>query len=143
MMLEVGGMESIPPAYAGGTDIRRIRKVSRHISEILGQILMIVFVVVAGGTPIVVLVLSILNFTRIKTRRVAIALKALAALAIWAFLAFSIIMVLFMVVFEVPAFAPQATIFALVILIYALAGGGLIYWMKRQSKLLPAAPALP
>jgi hypothetical protein len=116
----------------------------RQASDILGQLLLIGFFVIAAVTPIMILVLSILNFTRYTARRLAITLKALAALAIWACLTFILIMVFFMVVFQFPAYVSQANalissvIFILGTLIYALAGGGLIYWMKRQSRSMPA-----
>ena len=116
-------------------------------SDILGQILVVGFFVIAGLTPIVVLVLSILNFTRYPARRAAITLKALAALAIWAALTFMLIMVFIMVVFQFPSYVSQSNalietvIFAVGVLIYALVGGALIYWMKRQSRPSQIAPA--
>lgn len=116
----------------------------RQASGILGQILLIGLFVIGGVTPIIILVLSILNFTRYTARRLAITLKALAALAIWAGLTFMLIMVFFMVVFQFPAYVSQSNalistvIFIVGTLIYALVGGGLIYWMKRQSRAMPA-----
>lgn len=120
---------------------------SRQVSNLVGETIVIVFAIVAGGTPIVVLVLSILSFTRIKTRRVAIALKALAALAIWGFLTFVVVTLFIMVVFQWPAYTSSANelmdtaIFIVGLLIYALAGSALIYWMKRQAKLSQITPA--
>jgi hypothetical protein len=119
----------------------------RQASGILGQILLIGLFVIAGVTPVIILVLSILNFTRYTARRTAITLRALAALAIWACLTFILIMVFIMVVFQFPSYVSQSNalietvIFVVGALIYALTGGGLIYWMKRQSKLSPTAPA--
>jgi cytochrome bd-type quinol oxidase subunit 2 len=116
---------------------------SRQVSNLVGETIVIVFAIVAGGTPIVVLVLSILNFVRIKTRRVAIALKALAALAIWGFLTFVVVMLFIMVVFQWPGSANElmdTAIFVVGLLIYAMAGSALIYWMKRQSKLSQLPP---
>jgi hypothetical protein len=116
----------------------------RQASDILGQILVIGFFVIAAVTPIMILVLSILNFTRYPARRTAITLKALAALAIWAGLTFLLIMIFIMVVFQFPSYVSQSNalietvIFVVGALIYALVGGGLIYWMKRQSKPMPA-----
>jgi hypothetical protein len=116
----------------------------RQASDILGQILVIGFFVIAAVTPIMILVLSILNFTRYPARRTAITLKALAALAIWAGLTFLLIMVFIMVVFQFPSYVSQSNalietvIFVVGALIYALVGGGLIFWMKRQSKPMPA-----
>ncbi len=116
----------------------------RQASDILGQILVIGFFVIAAVTPIMILVLSILNFTRYSARRTAITLKALAALAIWAGLTFLLIMVFIMVVFQFPSYVSQSNalietvIFVVGALIYALVGGGLIFWMKRQSKPMPA-----
>jgi hypothetical protein len=116
----------------------------RQASGILGQILLIGLFVIGGVTPVIILVLSILNFTRYTARRLAITLKALAALAIWAGLTFMLIMVFFMVVFQFPAYVSQSNalistvIFIVGTLIYALVGGGLIYWMKRQSRAMPA-----
>lgn len=116
----------------------------RQASDIFGQILLIGFFVIAGVTPLIILALTILNFTRNSARRTAITLKALAALAIWAILTFILVMIFIMVVFQFPAYVSQANalistvIFVVGTLIYALAGGGLIYWMKRQSRLMPA-----
>jgi hypothetical protein len=116
----------------------------RQASDILGQILVIGFFVIAAVTPIMILVLSILNFTRYPARRTAITLKALAALAIWAGLTFLLIMVFIMVVFQFPSYVSQSNalietvIFVVGALIYALVGGGLIFWMKCQSKPMPA-----
>jgi hypothetical protein len=121
--------------------------VSHQVNEILGQILLIVFFAVAGAMPLVILALSILNFSRYAPRRTAITLKALAALAIWACLTFILVMVFIMVVFQFPAYKSQANettgtvIFTVGTLIYALAGAALIYWMKRQSKRSPVVAA--
>jgi hypothetical protein len=113
--------------------------VSRQVNGILGEILLIVFFAVAGSTPLIIQILGILNFSRYAARRAAITLKALAALVIWALLTFTVVMVFIMAVFQFPAYRSQANettgtvIFSVATLIYALTGGALIYWMKRQS----------
>jgi hypothetical protein len=123
--------------------------VLRQVNDILGQISLIGFCVVAGLTPVVILVVSIVNFARFAARRVAILLKTLAALAIWVFLTFGFIMAFMVLVFPGPGYAARTqsddlkvtVIFIVAIVIYALAGSGLIYWIKRQGKRSQTAPA--
>ena len=93
-----------------------------------------------GGTPLVIVVLGILNIVRNKLNRTTIVLQALAALAVWIFLTFAIVMIFFMTVFEYPAYRSRTdeiksdAIFIVGTVIYFIVAGLLIYWTKRQSK---------
>jgi hypothetical protein len=114
----------------------------RKLNDIIGIVLLYGFFAVAAITPVVILVLSILNFVRNAPRRLAIVLKALAALMIWSFLTFTIIMVFIMIVFSYPVQSETNSlalngIFALQGLIYLVIGLVLIYWMKRQGRRIP------
>lgn len=94
-------------------------------------------------TPLIILVLGIVNFRRDKMRQAAIILQAVAALAIWTILSFVIVMIFFMTVFEYPAYRSQAdnlkstAIFLDGGFFYFLVAGVLIYWTKRQTKRMP------
>jgi len=96
-----------------------------------------------GITPLAILLLGILNFTRDRSRRTAIVVQALGALAIWTILTFVILMIFFMTVFEYPAYRSHAdemkgtAIFVAGTLIYFLAASLLIFWTKRQTKRMP------
>lgn len=117
----------------------------RRTNDIIGQILLFGLFFVAGATPLVILILSILNFVRNPPRRVAIVLKGLGALAIWGSLTLTLMLISFMIVMG-PAGRGSTfsdlqlnLIFALQGLIYVLIGAVLIYWMKRQARSLPGA----
>jgi protein-S-isoprenylcysteine O-methyltransferase Ste14 len=104
----------------------------------------IAFFIVMFGTPLVILLLGVLNFRRDSMRQARSALQALAALAIWAILTFIFVGVNLMLPFTVhyPATHADDLKFVAVAfgggLIYALVGGALIYWTKRQTKRRPA-----
>lgn len=116
----------------------------KQVSDILGQILFVLFFVVMAIAPLIILVLGIVNFRRDKMRQAVIILQAVAALAIWTILSFVIVMIFFMTVFEYPAYRSQAdnlkstAIFLGGGFFYFLVGGVLIYWTKRQTKRMPA-----
>ena len=116
---------------------------SRQLSDILGQISVFLFFAVMVITPLVILVLGIVNFTRDKLRQGVIILQAVAALAVWIILSFVIVMVFFMTVFEYPAYRSQSdnlkstVIFTAGGLLYVLVSAVLIYWTKRQTKRMP------
>lgn len=117
---------------------------SRQVSDIIGQILFVLFFAVMGITPLVILVLGIVNLRRDKLHQGVIILQAVAALAVWAILSFALVMIFFMTAFEYPAYKSQSneTISSAIIvggiLIYFLVSGVLIYWTKRQTKRMPA-----
>ncbi len=116
---------------------------SRQLSDILGQISVFLFFAAMVITPLVILVLSIVNFTRDKLRQGAIILQAVAALAIWTILSFVIVMIFFMTVFEYPAYRSQAdnlkstVIFTAGGLLYFLMSAVLIFWTRRQTRRMP------
>ena len=113
------------------------------MKDILGQIHVIAFFAVMGITPVAILLLGILNFTRDSSRRTKIVLQALAAVFIWTILTITIVMIFFMTVFEYPAYRSRddeiksTIIFVGGSLIYFLIGGLLIFWTRRQTKRMP------
>lgn len=117
---------------------------SRQVTDILGQIQAVLFFAVMVITPLVILVLGIVNLRRDKLHQGVIVLQAVAALAVWTILSFALVMIFFMTVFEYPAYKSHANevkstaIFVGGSLIYFLVSGVLIYWTKRQTKRLPA-----
>jgi uncharacterized membrane protein len=117
----------------------------KQANQLLGQIDEVVFFAAMGITPLVILVLGIVNFRRDRLHQAKSALQALAAMVIWACLTFTLIMIFIMVTFRFPAYVSQANelkgtaIFIVGSLIYVVAGGALIYWTKRQTKPWPAA----
>jgi len=116
---------------------------SRQLTDILGQISVILFFAVMVITPLVILVLGIVNFRRDKLHQGVIVLQAVAALAVWIILSFVIVMIFFMTVFEYPAYRSQAdnlkstVIFTGGGLFYFLVSAVLIFWTKRQTKRMP------
>ena len=116
---------------------------SRQAADILGQIFLVLFFAVMVITPLVILVLGIVNFRRDKLRQGVIILQAVAALAVWTILSFAMVMIFFMTVFEFPAYRSQAdnlkstVIFVVGGLVYFLVAGVLIFWTKRQTKRMP------
>jgi hypothetical protein len=113
------------------------------VNDILGQMHMVLFFTVMGITPLAILLLGILNFTRDRARRTMIVVQALTALAVWTILTFVIVLIFFMTVFEYPAYRSQTDetkstgMFVGVTLIYFLVGGVLVFWTKRQTKRMP------
>lgn len=120
-------------------------KLLRHANDIVSQIFIVIFFVIMGAIPLAVLVLGVLNFVRALTRRGTIVLQALAALAIWTFLTYVIIMILVVVIFSLPyPLSPanelkSTAVFIVACLIYTAAGAALIFWTKRQVSLSQAA----
>lgn len=116
----------------------------KQVSDILGQISFVLFFVVMAITPLIILVLGIVNFRRDKMRQGVIILQAVGALAIWTILSFVIVMIFFMTLFEYPAYRSQAdnlkstAIFVMGGFFYFLVSGVLIFWTKRQTKRMPA-----
>ncbi len=116
---------------------------SGRATDILGQVFFVLFLAVMIITPLIILVLGIVNFRRDKFRQGLIILQAVAALAIWTILSFAIVMVFFMTVFQYPAYRSQADNLASTAIFlgggffYFLLGGVLIYWTKRQTKRMP------
>ena len=119
-------------------------KLLRHANDILSQIFLVVFFIIMGAVPLTILVFGVSNFARAVTRRGTIVLQALAALLIWAFLTYVIVMILIVVIFSLPYPLSSAdelkstVVFIVATLIYAAAGAGLIVWTKRQAKLSQA-----
>jgi hypothetical protein len=94
-------------------------------------------------TPLVILVLGIVNFRRERLQQGVIVLQAAAALAVWTILSFVTVMIFFMTVFEYPAYRSQSdnlkstVIFTAGGLVYFLVSAVLIFWTRRQTKRMP------
>jgi hypothetical protein len=116
---------------------------------IVRQLTTIVLGVVAVGTPLVILVKSALDFRRAEQGRGSIFLRGVGALAIWLVVSLGMMFMLFVTFFSsahseyrlshggAPDLSgsddPTGMILMLVV-IYALAGGGLSYWMLRPAR---------
>lgn len=115
-------------------------KLLRHANDIISQIFIVIFFVIMGAVPLTILVLGVINFIRALTRRGTIVLQVLAALVIWAFLTYLIVMALMILIFSLPYPLSQANelkstaVFLVGCLIYTVVGAGLIIWTKRQAK---------
>jgi hypothetical protein len=111
---------------------------SKNVGDILGQILFLLFFAVMAITPLVILVLGIVNLRRDKLHQGVIILQAVAALAIWTILSFSLVMIFFMAVFEYQHNEPIGDVIYIGgCLIYFLVSAVLIFWTKRQTKRMP------
>src|ERR1700681_1623250 len=95
-------------------------------------------------TPLVILVLGIVNLRRDKLHQGVMALQAVAALAVWTILSIATVTIFIMVTFEPPTYRSQPSevlsnaIFIGGILIYFLVSAVLMFWTKRQTKRMPA-----
>ena len=116
----------------------------RHVNDVLGQILVLLFFAVMVITPLVILVLGIVNLRRDKLHQGVMALQAVAALAVWTILSIATVTIFIMVTFEPPTYkshpseALSNAIYVGGILIYFLVSAVLIFWTKRQTKRMPA-----
>jgi hypothetical protein len=115
----------------------------RHVSDIVGQILVLLFFAVMVITPLVILVLGIVNFRRDQLHQGVMVLQAAAALAVWTILSIATFMIFIMITFEPPKYnshpseALSNAIFIGGILIYFLVSAVLIFWTKRQTRRMP------
>jgi hypothetical protein len=114
-----------------------------RLNDIPGQILVLLFFVVMVITPLVILVLGIVNLSRDRLRQGVIILQAAAALAVWTVLSLVIVMIFIMVTFEPPTYKSQPNevlsnaIYVGGILIYFLVSAVLIFWTRRMTKRMP------
>ena len=115
----------------------------RHVNDIVGQVLVLLFFAVMGITPLAVLVLGIVNLRRDKLHQGVMVLQAAAALAVWTILSIATVTIFIMITFEPPKYNSQPSevlsnaIFIGGILIYFLVSAVLIFWTKRQTKRMP------
>ena len=114
-----------------------------RVNDVLGQILVLLFFAVMAITPLVILVLGIVNLSRDKLHQGVIILQAAAALAVWTILSVAIVMIFIMVTFEPltykshPSEALNNAVFVGGILIYFLVSAVLIFWTRRMTKRMP------
>jgi hypothetical protein len=115
----------------------------RPANDILGQILLVAFFAIMVITPLIILVLAIVNVQRDSLRLGKSILQAVGALAIWTCLSFVIVMIFFMTVFSYPINASPSNemkangIYVGGTLVYFIVSGALIYWTKSQTKRMP------
>jgi len=94
-------------------------------------------------TPLIIIVLGIVNLSRDKLHQGVIILQAVAALAVWTILSFAIVMIFIMVTFEPLTYKSQPNqtlnnaLFVGGILIYFLVSAVLIFWTRRMTKRMP------
>ena len=113
----------------------------RRLNDFLGQVILLVLFFVMGATPLVVLVLAVMNFIRAQSRRGTIVLQALASVIVWIFLTYALALIFMMMVFS--ATYPSSDFndlkstgwFALGGFIYTMLGALLVYWTRRQARL--------
>ena len=109
-----------------------------RVNDVLGQILVLLFFAVMAITPLVILVLGIVNLRRDKLHQGVIILQAVAALAVWTILSIAIVMIFIMVTFEPPTNTVLSeAVFVGGILIYFLVSAVLIFWTRRMTKRMP------
>jgi hypothetical protein len=108
------------------------------IYDVFSQVMVLLFFAVMVITPLVILVLGIVNLTRDKLHQGVIILQAVAALAVWTILSLVIFMIFIMVTFEPPKNKVLSeAIYTGGILIYFLVSAVLIFWTKRMTKRMP------
>ena len=116
------------------------------------QIITAVLVAVAVGTPVIVLVKSIRDFWGGGGKRSYIVVKGLGALGIWFCVSWAMMFMFFVTVFGAahsehrlshhgaanPSGSDDPIVsIAVLVLVYALIGSGLVYLMLRRAKQLP------
>jgi hypothetical protein len=97
--------------------------------------MVLLFFAVMAITPLVILVLGIVNLSRDKLHQGVIILQAVAALAVWTILSIAIVMIFIMVTFEPSTY--NDAIYVGGILIYFLVSAVLIFWTRRMTKRMP------
>jgi hypothetical protein len=116
----------------------------RNVNDILGQILILAFFTVMVITPLIILVLAIVNVRRDTMRQGKSILQAVGALVIWVCLSFVIVMIFFMTVFSYPVNESSSNemkanaIYIGGTVFYFIVSGTLIFWTKSQTKRMPA-----
>jgi hypothetical protein len=106
-------------------------------------VLVLLFFAVMAITPLVILVLGILNLSRDKLHQGVIILQAVAALVVWTILSIAIVTIFVMVTFEPVTYKSQPNkalndaVFVGGILIYFLVSTVLIFWTRRMTKRMP------
>ena len=116
---------------------------SRQLSNLLGEIFFILYFAVMAITPLVIVVLGIVNFRREKLQQGVNILQVAAALVIWTILSIATLSAFFMTVFSYPANTTRSNeimnnvIFIGGGAIYFLVSAVLIFWTKRMTKRRP------
>jgi surface polysaccharide O-acyltransferase-like enzyme len=114
-----------------------------RVNDVLGQVLVLLFFAVMAITPLVILVLGIVNLSRDKLHQGVIILQAVAALVVWTILSIAVVTIFIMITFEPltyksqPSGALNNAVFVGGILIYFLVSAVLIFWTRRMTKRMP------
>ena len=114
-------------------------KLLKQAHDIIGLVFIYAAFAIMAAVPLVILILGTFNFVRAATRRGTIVLQALAAIVIWIFLTYVIVMILIVIIFSLPY--PLSTadelkstaVFIIGCVIYSAVGAGLILWTKAQG----------
>jgi len=100
--------------------------------------MVLLFFAVMVITPLLIVVLGIVNLTRDKLHQGVIILQAVAALIVWTILTVAIVSAFIMVTFEPPKNKVLTdVVFGGGILIYFLVSAVLIFWTRRMTKRMP------
>ena len=116
---------------------------SRQVSNIIGEIFFVLYFAVMVITPLVIVVLGIVNITRDKQQQGVSILQAVAALVIWIILSVATFMAFIMTTFSYPVNTTRSNeVMSNVIFIgggaiYFLVSAVLMFWTKRQTKRMP------
>jgi len=116
-------------------------KLLKEAHDIIGLVVLYAAFAIMAAVPLVILILGTYNFVRAATRRGTIVLQALAAIVIWIFLTYAIVMILIVIIFSLPyPLSPadelkSTVVFIIGCVIYSAAGAGLILWTRAQAKL--------
>ena len=119
---------------------------SRQMSDLVGEIFIILYFALMVITPLVILVLAILNFRRDKLQQGVTILQAAAALVIWVIVTVATFTVFIMSTFSYPVNTTRSNeIMSNVIfigggVIYFLVSAVLIFWTRHTAK--PRRPPL-
>lgn len=112
----------------------------RQINDFLGPILLILFAIIAGAIPIIILIFSVLNAVRRRVHWIIVVAKAFSALLAWLVLTYAVVLIFMMVVFSASGRTTTAQdlkmtgIFIVECVIYTLTGLGLIWWVRRNGR---------
>jgi hypothetical protein len=113
----------------------------RQLNDFLGPILLVIFAVIMGGTPLTIIIMAIRNLLRAGSRHGTILMQALTAVGIWVMLTFLLLMILMVIIFSFEYPLSQSDelkstgVFILGSLLYAAIGAALIFWTSRQTRL--------
>jgi hypothetical protein len=116
---------------------------SRQLNNIIGEICFVLYFAVMIITPLVIVVLGIVNITRDKMQQGVNILQAAAALVIWIILSVATFSAFIITTFSYPVYKTGSNeiinnvVFIAGGVIYFLVSAVLIFWTKRQTRRMP------